>query len=84
VSDTTVAHPAPESTAEPTPECVLRGLGLFETHRDEILSSYRGGGRWLIPSGTEAAKVYEVRVDTRPERNRCECEGTSTTVTVAT
>jgi hypothetical protein len=70
--DSAFAHP---STAEPTPEYVLRGVGLFEIHRDEILSSYLGGGRWLIPSGTESSKVYEVRVGTRAERNRCECTG---------
>ena len=70
-----IVHRALRSTAEPTPEYVLRGVGLFEIHRDEILSSYRGGGRWLIPSGTESAKVYEVRVGSRPERSRCQCVG---------
>jgi len=54
---------------------VLRGLGIFELHRDEILASYQGGGRWLVPSGAEANKVYEVRTGTRPERDRCECRG---------
>ncbi len=60
-----------------TPGYVLRGLGLFELHADEILDSYRGGGRWLVPSGTDAGNVYEVRTGTRPERNRCECRGFS-------
>ncbi len=68
---------APEhpSTPETTPAYVLRGLGLFELHRDEILDSYQGGGRYIVPSGTEANGLYEVRVGTRPERNRCECRG---------
>ncbi len=63
------------SIPEPQPAYVLRGLGLFEIHRDEILESYQGGGRWLVPSGTESGRLYEVRVGTRPERNRCECTG---------
>ncbi len=71
--DTTVAHPAHEST--PAPAYVLRGLGLFELHAGEILQGYQGGGRWLVPSGTDAGNVYEVRTGTRPERNRCECRG---------
>lgn len=69
-----LAQPAHPSTAEPTPEYVLRGLGIFEIHRDEILSSYRGGGRWLIPSATEPSKVYEVRVGVR-RSSTCECIG---------
>ncbi|MDP9487228.1 MAG: hypothetical protein M3Q49_15850 [Actinomycetota bacterium] len=68
------AHP---STPELTPGYVLRGLGLYELHRDDILASYQGGGRWLVPSGTDAGNVYEVRTGTRPERNRCECRGFS-------
>ena len=75
MATTESSAPAQSITAEPTPEYVLRGVGLFEIHRDEILSSYRGGGRGLMPSGTESSKVYEVRVGTRPERNRCECTG---------
>ncbi len=65
-----VQHP---STTEPA--YVLRGLGLFELRADEILGSYRGGGKYLVPSGTEANGMYEVRVGTRPGRNRCECRG---------
>ena len=61
--------------AEPVPAYTLRGLGLFELHADEIHASYQGGARWLVPSGTEAGKVYEVRVGSRPERHRCECVG---------
>lgn len=53
----------------------MRGLGIFELHRDDILDSYQGGGRWLIPSGSDGDTLYEVRVGTRPERNRCECIG---------
>ena len=67
-----IAHP---STREPAPAYVLRGLGLFELHRDDILAGYQGGGRWLVPSGTEPGKVYEVRVGSRPKRHRCECRG---------
>ncbi len=59
----------------PEPAYALRGLGLYELHADEILDSYQGGGRWLVPSGTDAGNVYEVRTGTRPERNRCECRG---------
>ncbi len=69
--DQSLAQPAHETT----PGYVLRGLGLFELHRDEILKSYQGGGRYLVPSGTEGNRLYEVRVGTRPERNRCECRG---------
>ncbi len=61
-----------------TPGYALRGLGLFELHADAILDSYQGGGRYIVPSGTEAANRYEVRVGTRPERNRCECRGFGT------
>jgi hypothetical protein len=66
------AHP---STPETAPGYVLRGLGLFELHAGEILASYQGGGRFLVPSGTTTGGLYEVRVGTRPERNRCECKG---------
>jgi hypothetical protein len=52
---------------------VWRGRGLFETYRDEL--EYIGGGTWLIPSGSDLSKGYEVRVGTRPERSRCECIG---------
>ncbi|MDP9480445.1 MAG: hypothetical protein M3R38_33090 [Actinomycetota bacterium] len=61
------------STLEPTPAYVLRGLGIYELHADKILASYQGGGRYLVPSGTEANGLYEVRVGVR--RNRCECRG---------
>ncbi len=67
------AHP---STPEPTPGYALRGLGIFELYADDILRGYQGGGRWLVPSGSEAG-AYEVRVGTRPERNTCECRGWS-------
>ncbi len=67
--------PAHPSTPEPTPAYVLRGLGIAELHSDEILASYRGGGKYLVPSGTEANGLYEVRIGTRPARNRCECRG---------
>ncbi len=70
-----LAQPAHPSTPEPQPAYVLRGAGLFELHRDEVLTGYQGAGKWLIPSGTEAGRVYEVRVGIRPERNRCECTG---------
>ncbi len=75
--DATIAQPAHPSTPETTPGYVLRGLGIFELHAGEILASYQGGGRWLVPSGTDAGNVYEVRTGTRPERNRCECRGFS-------
>jgi hypothetical protein len=63
----------PTSPREATPDYVWRGRGLFETYRDEL--RYLGRGRWLVPSGSETGKVYEVRVGSRPERNRCECVG---------
>ncbi len=61
-----------------TPGYALRGLGLYELHANEILASYRGAGRYVVPSGTEAGNLYLVRVGTRPERNRCECRGFGT------
>ncbi len=70
--DTSV--PKVQHPSTPEPAYVLRGLGLYELHADEILASYRGGGKYLVPSGTDAV-VYEVRVGTRPERNKCECRG---------
>ncbi len=71
--DATIAQPAHPSTPEPTPAYVLRGLGLFELHAGEILASYQGGGKYLVPSGTTASGLYEVRIGVR--RNRCECRG---------
>lgn len=73
--EASVARPGQESTRnpEPTPDYVWRGRGLFEAYREDL--EYLGGGRWLVPSGSAAGKVYEVRVGTRPERNRCECAG---------
>ncbi len=65
------------TTPETTPGYVLRGLGLYELHAGEILASYLGAGRYVVPSGTEANGLYEVRIGTRPERNRCECRGFS-------
>ncbi len=73
--DQRIAQPAHPST--PEPGYVLRGLGLFELHADEILACYQGGGRWLVPSGSKATGLYEVRTGTRPGRNRCECRGWS-------
>lgn len=73
--DQSVTQPAYQSTPGIAPAYVLRGLGLFEIHREALLESYQGGGRWLVPSGTDAGKVYEVRVGRRPERDRCECRG---------
>ena len=63
------------TTPEPPPAYVLRGAGLFELRGGEILDSYKGGGKYLVPSGTEAERLYEVRAGSRPERNRCECRG---------
>ena len=68
--DRSLAHPAHHL---PTPDYVWRGRGLFETYREEL--EYIGGGTWLIPSGSNLTKGYEVRVGTRPERCRCECMG---------
>jgi len=70
-----LAQPAHPSTPESsTPDYVLRGHGLFELHRDEILKGYQGGGRWLVPSGTVADRHYEVRVGVR-RPSTCECVG---------
>ncbi|MDP9479574.1 MAG: hypothetical protein M3R38_28560, partial [Actinomycetota bacterium] len=71
-----VPRRAPErAPAETAPAYVLRGLGLFELHADDILDSYQGGGRWLVPSGSDPGRRYEVRTGTRPKRSRCECRG---------
>ncbi len=67
--------PEAQRPTTPEPGYVLRGLGLYELHAGEILASYQGGGRYVVPSGTEAGNLYLVRVGTRPERNRCECRG---------
>ncbi len=75
MDSTTIQRDTRPSTPEATPGYVLRGLGIFELHAGEILASYQGGGRWLVPSGTDAGNVYEVRTGTRPERNKCECRG---------
>lgn len=84
MTKTSLAHDAHPSIPEPQPEYVLRGLGLFELHGDDILAGYggddtlygyQGAGRWLIPSGTVGDRLYEVRVGTRPEGSRCECVG---------
>ncbi len=75
MAETTIPKVQHPSTRETAPSYVLRGLGLFELHAGEILASYQGGGRYVVPSGTEANGLYEVRVGTRPERNRCECRG---------
>jgi hypothetical protein len=63
-----------------TPEYVLRGHGLFELYRDEVLAGYQGGGKWLIPSGGESGKVFETRPGTRRKAARCECVGSSITI----
>ena len=74
--DQSLAQPAHETTTEPLPAYVLRGLGLYELHADGILAAYQGAGRWLVPSGTESGKVYEVRVSAlRRDRSLCECVG---------
>ncbi len=57
------------------PDYVLRGLGIVAVAQDLILDSYRGGGKWLVPSGSDPGRRYEVRTGTRPARNRCECRG---------
>jgi hypothetical protein len=76
-SKSIIAHPAHQSTREPEPQpaYVLRGHGLFELHREDLV--YLGGGKWLIPSGSKADVSYEVRVGSprHPERSRCECVG---------
>ena len=70
-----VARSGQETTTEPPPAYVLRGLGLYELHAEDILAAYQGAGRWLVPSGTTPGIVYEVRVGRRPGRDRCECTG---------
>jgi hypothetical protein len=65
-----LAHPAHQST-ESTPDYVLRGQGMFELYCDEL--EYLGAGKWLIPSGTVAGRLYEVRI--RPRSESCECVG---------
>ena len=66
----------PSVQAEPLPAYHLRGLGLYGLHGEEVLASYQGAGRYLVPSGTTPGLTYEVRVSpTRPERDRCECIG---------
>jgi hypothetical protein len=60
---------------EALPTYHLRGLGLYELHGEDILASYQGAGRYLVPSGTTRGLVHEVRVGRRPERSRCECTG---------
>ncbi len=63
-----VQHPS-----TPEPAYVLRGLGIAELRADDILASYQGAGKYLVPSGTANA-LYEVRrIGVR--RNRCECRG---------
>ncbi|MDP9457710.1 MAG: hypothetical protein M3Q60_18515 [Actinomycetota bacterium] len=75
MDSTTIQRDTRPSTPEPA--YVLRGLGLYELHADEILASYRGAGRYVVPSGTDTSGLYEVRVGTRLERNTCECRGWS-------
>ena len=75
----------PNVQAEALTAYHLQGLGLYEPHGEEILSSYQGAGHWLVPSGTETCRLYEVRVGARRERDRCElAPATSTTVIAAT
>ena len=75
VIETRIARPTRTDTPEKIPDYALRGLGIFEVARNRILESYQGGGRWLVPSGSETGRFYEVRVGSRPERHRCECRG---------
>jgi hypothetical protein len=74
MASTSLAQPAHEPTTEPQPGYALRGLGLVELRGDEILGSYQGGGRYLVPSGTEVGRLYEVRVGVR-RPSTCECRG---------
>ena len=55
------------------PDYVWRGRGLFETYREKL--EYIGSGKWLIPSGSESGRAYEVRVGTHSRRDSCECSG---------
>lgn len=57
------------------PGYVLRGLGILTISGEEILASYMGGGKFVVPSGTNPDHAYEVRVGTHPDRDRCECKG---------
>ncbi len=69
----TTKNSASQRATTSTPDYVWRGVGLFTAYCEEL--AYLGGGRWLVPSGSESGKTYEVRVGTRPEHNRCECVG---------
>ncbi len=71
--DPSLAHVAPDTTLDHVPEYVLRGHGLFELHRDQL--AYLGSGTWLIPSGSDGSRAYEVRPGTRSKFARCECVG---------
>jgi hypothetical protein len=75
MASTSLADSPQSTTTEPVPEYVLRGHGLFEIHAEEILASYQGAGVYLIPSGSESGKAYEVRLGTRRKAARCECTG---------
>lgn len=55
-----------------TPDYIWRGRGLFETYHEDL--RYLGAGHWLIPSGSQADKHYEVRVGIR-RPSTCECTG---------
>jgi hypothetical protein len=71
-----LAQPGTEPTTDTPPAYVLRGLGIYELHGEDILASYQGGGKYLVPSGTTTGLVYEVRVSPmRRDRDRCECQG---------
>jgi hypothetical protein len=73
VDTMTIAGKPETRKTEPQPAYVWRGRGLFKVHREDL--EYLDGGRWLVPSGSESAQVYEVRVGTRPERSNCPCIG---------
>jgi hypothetical protein len=47
MAGTSLAHTAHETQ---TPEYVLRGHGLFELHRDEILGNDQGAGKYSRPA----------------------------------
>jgi hypothetical protein len=73
MATTSLAHLEHETSA--VPEYVLRGHGLFELHREEMLESYQGAGVYLVPSGSESGKVYETRPGSHRKAAGCECTG---------
>src|SRR5215218_6054460 len=77
MAEATIPQPYTRGVEGKLPEHVLRGYGLYEVCKERILTSYQGSGRWIVPSGTTPGKAYEVRVGSRPERDKCECRGFS-------